>query len=404
MTSDLIRNGYPMTSQLVFLMAMAAGLSIIGNYYVQPLMQAVADVFGLSKAQAGALVTVSQTGYTLGLFFLVPLADILESRKTVTVLMLMTLSGVLLMGGAPSVGVFVVGSALAGTCSVTAQIFVALSVALSAPEVRGRIMGIVFSGLLTGMIIARTVAGGIGQLGGWRMPYFVSGIVMAVVIFLLWKQLPVRFPQARASYGALLLSTIRLFRHRSFLRLAGMGFFIFGHFSILWTSLTFLLVGPAYGYAESVVGLFGLAGAAGIWAARFAGRMVDRGWTARLIQCGGVLLCIAWMLLLLGGNSLFCLLAGIVALDFAMQGIQIANQSILFMMAPEARNRLNSGYMTAYFSGGVLMSLLSALSFEKYGWDGVCMIGLFWGFAAVGFTLLFMKPEKLCGERMHIDV
>jgi predicted MFS family arabinose efflux permease len=364
-----------LTPSLVALMSVATGLSVACNYYVQPLLETVARTFHLSVNQAGFIVTTAQLGYAAGLLLLVPLGDMLERRGLIVIMSLLAAGGMVITALSPTLPLMLLGTVLTGLFSVVAQILVPLAATLAAPEKRGKVVGTVMSGLLLGILLARTVAGGLAQLGGWRTVYWVASVLMVLMALALWRFLP-RFKQSvPLNYGQLLNSIFSLYAHSPLLRTRAItGCLAFANFSVLWTSMAFLLASPPYGYSEGTIGLLGLVGAAGALAARQAGTLADKG-KARLTTTVGlaIMLC-SWGITALG-SSLIALIIGIILLDLAVQAVHITNQSVIYRQMPEARNRLTAGYMTSYFIGGAVGSLVSATAFQHAGWYGVCSAG-----------------------------
>lgn len=365
-----------LNSALVALMSIATGLSVACNYYVQPLLATIAQTFDLSFHQAGFIVTTAQLGYAAGLLLLVPLGDMLERRGLIVIMSLLAAGGMVITALSGSLMMMLLGTVLTGLFSVVAQLLVPLAASLAAPEKRGKVVGTVMSGLLLGILLARTVAGGLAQLGGWRLVYWVASGLMVVMALALWRGLP-RYKQSiPLNYGQLLGSIFTLFAQHPILRSRAItGCLAFANFSVLWTSMAFLLSSPEWNYSEGEIGLLGLVGAAGALAARQAGSLADKG-KARLTTSAGLLILLAsWGIIAFGAHSLIALIIGIILLDLAVQGVHITNQSVIYRHMPEARNRLTSGYMTSYFIGGAAGSLLSASAFQTAGWYGVCAVG-----------------------------
>jgi predicted MFS family arabinose efflux permease len=365
-----------LTPSLVLLMSVATGLSVACNYYVQPLLETVARTFHLSVNQAGFIVTTAQLGYAAGLLLLVPLGDMLERRGLIVGMSLLAAGGMVITALSPTLPIMLLGTVLTGLFSVVAQILVPLAATLAAPEKRGKVVGTVMSGLLLGILLARTVAGGLAQIGGWRTVYWVASGLMVLMALTLWRVLPRYQQSVSLSYGQLLKSIFSLYATTPLLRTrAIIGCLAFANFSVLWTSMAFLLASPPYGYSEGVIGLLGLVGAAGALAARQAGSLADKG-KARLTTTAGLLIMLfSWAITALGNHSLVALIIGIILLDLAVQGVHITNQSVIYRQMPEARNRLTAGYMTSYFIGGAIGSLVSATAYQHAGWLGVCAAG-----------------------------
>ncbi|WP_395370900.1 MFS transporter [Streptomyces tubercidicus] len=385
----------------LLLMSVAAGLSVAGNYFAQPLLDVIGRDLHLSASTAALVVTVAQVGYGLGLLLLVPLGDLLERRWLAVTLTAATALFLTITASAPNAALLLTGTALTGLASVAAQVVVPYAATLAAPAERGRTVGTVMTGLLLGILLARTAAGLLAELGGWRTVYWVNAALMLLMALLLRLRLPALRTTAGLRYPALLRSTLALFAQEPVLRWRGaLGALTFAGFSVLWTALAFLLSGPSYGWQESAIGLLGLVGAAGSLSASLGGRLADRGLAHQVTGAAAFLLLGSWGLLALGGAggawSLTALLAGVITLDLAAQAVHISNQNLVYAVRPEARNRLNSAYMTSYFVGGAVGSALTSAVWGAAGWAGVCTLGA--GLAAVTVALWVAERARRGGS------
>lgn len=361
---------------LILLMSVATGLAVASNYYAQPLLDTIARAFDLSASSAGFIVTAAQLGYAAGLLFLVPLGDMFERRMLIVSMTLLAAGGMLITASSQSLTMMIIGTALTGLFSVVAQILVPLAATLASPEKRGKVVGTIMSGLLLGILLARTVAGLLASLGGWRTVYWVASVLMVIMALALWRGLPKVKQENHLNYPQLLASVFSLFTRDKLLRTrAVLGCLTFANFSILWTSMAFLLAAPPFDYSEGVIGLFGLAGAAGALGARPAGGLADKGKSHMTTSAGLVLLLLSWAAIWYGHVSVLALIVGILVLDLTVQGVHITNQTVIYRVKPDARNRLTAGYMTSYFIGGAAGSLISASAWQHAGWTGVCAIG-----------------------------
>ena len=360
----------------ILLMSVATGLAVASNYYAQPLLDTIARAFDLSASSAGFIVTAAQLGYAAGLLFLVPLGDMFERRMLIVSMTLLAAGGMLITASSQSLTMMIIGTALTGLFSVVAQILVPLAATLASPEKRGKVVGTIMSGLLLGILLARTVAGLLASLGGWRTVYWVASVLMVIMALALWRGLPKVKQENHLNYPQLLASVFSLFTRDKLLRTrAVLGCLTFANFSILWTSMAFLLAAPPFNYSEGVIGLFGLAGAAGALGARPAGGLADKGKSHMTTSAGLVLLLLSWAAIWYGHVSVLALIVGILVLDLTVQGVHITNQTVIYRVKPDARNRLTAGYMTSYFIGGAAGSLISASAWQHAGWTGVCAIG-----------------------------
>ncbi len=362
---------------LIVLMSVATGLAVASNYYAQPLLDTIARNFALSASTAGFIVTAAQLGYAAGLLFLVPLGDMFERRTLIVSMTLLAAGGMLITASSQSLGMLILGTALTGLFSVVAQILVPLAATLATPDKRGKVVGTIMSGLLLGILLARTVAGLLANLGGWRTVFWVASGLMALMAIALWRGLPKMKSETHLNYPQLLGSVFSLFIHDKLLRTRAMlGCLTFANFSILWTSMAFLLAAPPFNYSEGMIGLFGLAGAAGALGARPAGGFADKGKSHLTTTAGLLLLLLSWLAIWLGHVSVPMLIIGILVLDLTVQGVHITNQTVIYRLYPDARNRLTAGYMTSYFIGGAAGSLISASAWQHAGWAGVCLAGM----------------------------
>ncbi|WP_283147499.1 MFS transporter [Silvimonas soli] len=369
-------SAHRLSPALVWLMSFSTGLVVASNYYAQPLLHTLAATFDLTPASAGIIITVAQLSYAVGLLLLVPLGDLLERRAMIVGMTILCAGGLLVSANSANLSLLLIGTSLAALFSVVSQVLVPLGATLAAPEQRGKVVGTLMSGLLLGILLARTVAGALSSLGDWRTVYWVAAGVMLVTAAALWRMLPHHHETAGLPYHKLLASVFTLFVHEPVLRVrALLGAFSFAIFSVLWTSMAFLLASEPYHYSDATIGLFGLVGAAGALAANAAGRLADRGKMHHTTWAGLILLLLSWIPIAFARESIVALLIGILVLDLAVQGVHVTNQNVIYRLRPDARNRVTAGYMTSYFIGGSLGSLLSAAAYSHMGWNGVSLVG-----------------------------
>ncbi|HWX02802.1 MFS transporter [Collimonas sp.] len=365
-----------LSSGLVALMAMATGVAVASNYYAQPLLHTIAGQFGVSNGAAGSVVTVAQLSYALGLLLLVPLGDMFERKKLIVFMALLSAAGMVLTALASNLALVLLGTALTGMFSVVAQILLPFSATLAAPEERGKVVGHVMTGLLLGILLARTVAGYLSAIGGWQTVYWFGAAMMCITALALARALPRYHQPAGLPYPRLLMSVLRLLVDEPVLRMrALLGAIVFAVFSILWTSISFLLSAAPYHYDDGTIGLFGLVGAAGALAASQVGRLADRGKAGLATSIGLALLLLSWLPLAFSEHSLAALVFGVLLLDLVAQAVHVTNLSVISHLHGAARNRLTSGYMTCYFLGGAAGSMLSTFLYGRGGWPAVAASG-----------------------------
>ncbi|HLX39261.1 MAG TPA: MFS transporter [Ktedonobacteraceae bacterium] len=363
--------------KLVWVLAVACALTAANLYYIQPLLADIARSFAVSDSAVGSIATLSQLGFALGLLLIVPLGDFFNRRNLIVAALLGVTISLLAMAFAPSILFLAIASFIVGITTVVPQVIVPLAASLAHPHERGRVVGAIMSGLLIGILLARTVSGFVGAAFGWRTMYWIAAILMLALALALRLLLPGEQRRPHVSYPELVRSLWELLRTEPVVReVAVFGGLMFGAFSVFWVTLVFFLGTPPYHYGSEVVGLFGLVGVVGAIAASTVGTLSDR-MNPRIItgfMLAAVLL--AFLAFWLTGYSLWGLIIGVILLDLGVQGTHISNQARIYALNPAARSRLNTLYMFFYFIGGSLGSILGAYSWGIAHWNGVCFVGI----------------------------
>jgi predicted MFS family arabinose efflux permease len=366
-----------LSSATLLLFAVASGLAVANVYFAHPLLDVMADDLGLERATAGLIVAASQVGYALGLIFLVPLGDLFDRRKLIIGHFLLSGLALTAIGFAENSTLLLISMAAMGLLAVVTQALVAYAASLADPARRGHVVGIVTSGIVLGILLARAVAGALTDIAGWRSVYLSSAILTLLIALLLWRNLPrqKRNPTA-LSYPALILSLATLFRQEPVLRIrAIIAMLIFANITTLLAPLVMPLSAPPFELSHAEIGLFGLAGAAGALAASRAGSVADRGHAQRMTGIALLLMLLAWGPIALLGHSLLWLIAGVLVIDFGLQAVHVTNQAMIYRVRPDAQNRLTAAYMVFYSIGSASGSAISTWVYAHAGWNGVCLLG-----------------------------
>ena len=381
-----------MSRRVVWLLALTTGCVVANIYYVQPLLADIAREFGLSVPQIGVVAMLAQVGTGLGMLFFVPLGDKYERRGLISALLVAEAVACALAATATNAVWLSLACFLVGGAAATVHVVVPLAAHLAPPKERGRIVGTVLSGLLIGVLLARTFSGVVGAQFGWRTVYWFASALMLILAVTLRLSLQPSRPQLSMKWTALMKSVGSLAREHATLREAALlACLLFMTFSALWTTLVFLLRTPPYHYGTTAAGVFGLLGASSASAAPIVGRMSDRYGPERSILVAILATLAGYIALLLFGRHLAGLIAGIALIDVGVQSGHVANQSRIYSLVPEARSRINTFYMVAFFVGGALGSYFGPLGFNVAGWGGFCAIPL----AALVFALVyFMRAER----------
>lgn len=376
--------------RLVLLFAVACGLSVACVTFAEPLLDSIANEFGIRHAAVGTITTVTQIGYGLGLVLLVPLGDLVDRRRLIVAHVLLAAVALLAVAAAGSAAVLFTAFAAVGFLAVVTQILVAHAALLASPAERGRVVGLVTSGVITGILLARAVSGMLADRLGWRAVYLCASAAMLTTGLLLLAATP-RGPRAAAglTYPQLLRSLAALFVEVPVLRVrALLASLVFGANTLFWTPLVLPLMREPFSLTRTEVGLFGLAGVAGAAGAAIAGRLADQGHGHR-VTCAALLMMIAaWLPIALMGESLVLLAAGALLLSFGLQAVHVSNQSLIYTTRPDARSRLVAGYMILYSIGSALGAAASTWVYARAGWPGVCVAGCATSLAAALFWWL----------------
>lgn len=366
------------STSLAWLFAIASGLSVANVYYAQPLLDALAQDFGISHAAVGGVITATQMGCALALLFLVPLGDRVDRRRLMAMQMLALTSALIAVGMAQSTLALLAGMLAVGLLGTAmTQGLIAYAASAAAPHEQGRVVGTAQGGVFIGLLLARVFAGGVSDLAGWRGVYFCAALLMLGIAIPLWRRLPTLPPASRTlSYPRLLASMLTLLRQEKVLQIRGMlALLMFAAFNIFWSALVLPLSAPPYNFSHTLIGAFGLAGVVGALAAARAGQWADRGYARRTSGLALLVLLLAWWPLSLMEVSLWALVMGIVLLDLGGQALHVTNQSLIFRTRPDAHSRLVGLYMMFYAVGSGLGAISTTVTYARFGWQGVCLLG-----------------------------
>lgn len=381
-----------LSSWLVFLMAFAIGVTIASNYYAQPLLHSITHDLNIAVEHAGSIVMAAQFSYAIGLLFITPLGDKFERKHLIIILMVLSTCGLIVSALSKNLWMLIIGTSMTGLFSTVAQVLIPFAATLSKPEHRGKIVGILMSGMLLGILLGRTFAGAISTIADWHYVYWIATSIMGIVTLLLWISLPTYRNTININYFQLLWSIGSLYKQEPILRIRSLLAVIsFALFSLLWTPLAFLLSNDPYHYSDFIIGLFGIAGAAGALGSPIVGKLSDKGkgWLATTIGLG--LLLLSWLPLSLAQYSIIALILGVVILDFSVQVTHVSNMSAIYQIRPEARSRVNTGYMVCYFIGGMLGSVGSTYLFSHYDWIAIVVSGTILGLIGIICWLFYTK-------------
>ncbi|MCX8649355.1 MFS transporter [Gilliamella sp. B2776] len=373
-------------------MAFAIGITIASNYYAQPLLHSITHDLNIAVDHAGLIIMVAQLSYAVGLLFITPLGDKFERKRLIIILMILCTFGLMISALSNNLWMLIIGTSITGLFSTVAQVLIPFAATLSKPQQRGKIVGTLMSGMLMGILLGRSFAGAISTLSDWHYVYWIATGIMSIVTLSLWISLPSYRNTVNINYFQLLCSIGSLYKQEPILRIRSLLAIIsFALFSLLWTPLAFLLSNEPYHYSDFIIGLFGIAGAAGALGSPIVGKLSDKGKGRLATTIGLCLLLISWLPLSLAQYSIIALVLGVILLDFSVQVTHVSNMSAIYQIRPDARSRMNTGYMIFYFVGGMLGSIGSTYLFSHYGWIAIVISGTILGLMGIICWIFYTK-------------
>ncbi|HEY9725304.1 MAG TPA: MFS transporter [Chroococcales cyanobacterium] len=366
-----------MKRSTVWLLTVASGVAVANLYYNQPLLAEIARSLNASVQQVGYIPTLTQIGYAVGLILIVPLGDAIERRRLLVILFTIVAGALVAAAVSPNIIWLAIASLAIGITTIVPQLIIPFVAQLAEPQERGKAVGTVVSGLLLGILLARTVSGFVGSIFNWRVMYWLASALMIIFAVAISRLLPKSQPSVAMSYRNLMHSLLVLIREQPVLREAALiQAMEFGAFSVFWSTLVFLLENPPYHYGSQVAGLFGLVGAVGATAAPLIGRLADRKSPRRVVGIAIAITTSAFLLFWLFGYHLWGLIVGVILLDLGLQSAQVPNQTRITSLVPEAASRANAVFVACFFCGGASGSFLGTYAWSKWQWHGVCLVGL----------------------------
>lgn len=379
---------------LLLAMAVIAGLTVANCYYNQPLLEMIRHDIGVSQHEANLITVVTQIGYALGVCFLIPMGDLYSRRRIIVVNMTVAAMMAIVIAVAHKVWLIWGASLLLGACSVIPQFFIPIAGQYSEKKNKSRNMGIVLSGLLTGILASRVVSGYVGEWLGWREMFFISAFVMVLCMALTLKIMPQIKSNYVGTYRGLMASVFNIVRSNGHIRLYAMrAAFSFGSMMAIWSCLAFRLAQAPFFSGSEMVGTLGLCGIARAIAASGVGKLVNRWGIRKMSIYGACLQLVAWAAACLFGDTFIGLVVAIILVDIGLQCLQLSNQSGCIQEMPQASNRANTIFMTTYFIGGSFGTYCAGLAWTHYEWTGVCAVGAI--LAAISLCITCFNGKRI---------
>ncbi|AYD39070.1 MFS transporter [Clostridium fermenticellae] len=396
MNNTIKKENFVLTKSLILLMAIACGVCVANLYYVQPLESQIVHTFNISQNLGGLAATVTQVGYALGLLFLVPLGDMSERKSLILRMLGLIIIFLIFTSFSPNYPLMLISMFIVGLTTIVPQIILPYAAHLAPVGEQGKIIGYIMSGLLIGILLSRTFSGILGSIFNWRIVYILAALLIAILFVFISKFFPKEEPTEKIFYTKILKSIPELVKNQPTLRESALnGFFLFGSFSIFWTSLIFLLETPIYNMGTKQAGLFGLLGIAGILIAPLVGKICDKKSPKFAVGIATVLSTVAYICFFIFGYNLYGLILGVIILDLGTQCGQVSNQARVQNLGDKTRSRNNTIFMFSYFVGGASGSFLGTLCWQYFRWYGVCTIGLIFQILALITHFIIYRKQKI---------
>jgi predicted MFS family arabinose efflux permease len=385
-----------MKKSLLVLFAVASGFAIGNLYFVQPLLARISQDLGTSTVHNGWLVTSVQIGYSVGIILLLPLGDALNRKIFVPVMMTLSGLGQITIAFAPNFTVISIAFMFVGFTTISGQVLVPLTSELSDDRNRGSNSSFIVSGMIVGILGARTISGTLSDLIGWHSTFLVIGAANVALAALLYTRIPHLPATVKEPYHRLISGIFAIWRKNPWVfRLmlnTSMGMMLF---SAMWTSITFYLSAAPFNYSTTQIGLWGLIGVIGAVGARFTGKFIDSG---RGDFYAKVALGVAATALAIGSLAPLSMVFLVVMLfmrELSGNVVAINTQTQVIAMFPHARSRVNAGYASVNFVGQALGSASAVLLWPAIGWTGIMLMCSALGFCALLFWIYNMRTKPL---------
>ncbi|WP_259529328.1 MFS transporter [Herbiconiux oxytropis] len=358
-----------MSRGLTLLFAIAASAAVGNLYWAQPLLNVIGEDFNVPTGSTGLIVTVTQIGYAVGVFLLLPLGDMVNRKFFIPGLMILTAVFLLATAAAPAYPVMLGTLALIGFSAVAGQFLIPLAGDLARDDQRGRVLGTVAAGIMIGLLIARALSGVVAEHFGWRAVFIMAAVIMVVLAAFLAPRIPTMEARPKVPYWRLLLAVVRTITGNRTVQVTMLiGASAMCVFTMFWTGMTFLLSSPSFGFSVSLIGAVSLVGVVGALAAQRVGVLFDRGLFIPALGVGLLITVVGLIVAAFGSESIIVLIIGAVIFGVGLQAVQILAQTRMLSIDASARSRLNTAFVFGNFVGGAIGSALAGAFWQLGGW------------------------------------
>lgn len=360
----------------IHVLAAACGLAVANANYAQPLLVDIGASLGLGGATLGLLPALTQLGVAAGIAVLLPLGDVMPTRRLLTASILAQAAALTGVALAPDGAVLLGMSLLVGFFGIVPYVLPPYATLRSAAARRGRVTALLGQGVIVGMLLARGVSGVIGLHAGWRAVYALAAVAMLLVLLALRRTVPAEPAATRAGYAALMRSVLDVVRTVPVARWSALcQGLATGSFTTLWVGISLYMQSSAFGWRSDGVGGLALIGAAAAVLAPCVGGFADRRGPRQSLLAALAAVLASWTVLAGLGGGLAGIIAGMILLDMGATAADISNRTVIFSLRPEIRTRLATVYMIGKFGGGGIAAWLTGEAWARGGWPAVCALG-----------------------------
>lgn len=362
-------------------------------HYQTPMLGAIARDLGAGASAIGWVPTLTFGGFLAGIVLLVPLGDRFDKRRLILIQYFANMAALVTAAVAPGIASLAAAGFAIGVCSSYAQSIVPLAAELAPENGRGRAVGTILTAIFLGILFGRVAGGLVATHLGWRWMYGIAVLMLAALSPWLLARLPGSTPQTSLPYRRLLGSMLGLIaRHVELRRVVAIQLLLGICYGGFWATIATMLLNVHH-LGPTAAGLIGIPGAAGILIARPAGRWLDRCGAGPIVAGGVAVIIAAYGVFAFGLWWPAALAAGAVLLDCGLRATMVSNQTVVNLLAPEARSRSNTVFGLAVWSGNAVGAFIASHALAASGWLAVCAISAAAASAALVVQLFSLRQR-----------
>jgi len=375
-------------------------------YYIHPIIGEVAEHFGVSDADIGAVPALNQLALAVGILLLLPLGDRYSNRQLTIIFSILQCAGLLMMTFAQNFWTFTAGSTWLGFFTIAPYLLPAYASKRVAPDRLGHVTATLTAGVLFGILVARVGAGVLADFYDWRAVYWCASIAMVAVTLAMPLIVPAQEAaitqptKGKGGYVRLVASVFPLLRSHPEIIISGtIQGISFGHFIALWLGLALHLTSDTMGYGTDVVGYLAGFAAISVISTPRLGKLADRVGARRARFIYGSIQTAGSALFLIFGSDLWLLMLPITLCTTVGPAIDVCGRMTFLSAEPAIRTRLTTIYIVLMFIGGGIGSFTGTAIYDAFGWTGTASALVI---VSLAITVLGGIAWRIWGARCEI--